>query len=311
MVNLIDLTNCENGYKSYGGSDGKISLKYNGDNYLVKFSSDINKINEFQTSHANNVISEHLSSKIISTLGIPVHETFLAIYKNELVVACKDFTNEKEKLHEFSWYMKNIYRKDQIGRTVTYNQLYEVFEESDLNKIKDDAISSYWDMFVCDAFIGNFDRHKDNWGYLVDEKSGNTRVSPIYDCGSSLYSEISDESIPFVLKSEDEINKRLFEFPKAALLKNDDIKHPEKFGYYELLSSGVDKNCEKSLLNIVPKINIDDISRIVNDIPVISDLRKEFYITMLSERYNKILIPSYEQALNNNNEYYQDIENGL
>ncbi|TCU66892.1 hypothetical protein EV204_1132 [Tissierella praeacuta] len=29
----------------------------------------------------------------------------------------------------------------------------------------------FWDMFIADAFLGNFDRHNGNWGILIDEQN--------------------------------------------------------------------------------------------------------------------------------------------
>ncbi|MCI9596343.1 MAG: hypothetical protein HFE75_03415 [Firmicutes bacterium] len=28
----------------------------------------------------------------------------------------------------------------------------------------------FWDMFIVDALVGNFDRHNGNWGFLVNEQ---------------------------------------------------------------------------------------------------------------------------------------------
>lgn len=302
---LIDFTNCENGYRKYEGSDGKKSIIYNGDYYLLKLPSKKETINELQTSHVNNVISEYISSKIIKEIGIPVHDVILGVYEGEMVVACKDFTNEDYKLQEFSWFMKNIYRRDDIGRTVRYDQLYDVVKTNNvLNKIEKDAISSYWDMFVCDALIGNFDRHKDNWGYLVNEKTKDIKLAPIYDNGSSLYPELSEEGMIKILSNQKEIDERIFVFPKAALNKNTNNKKIEKFTYKELLEDGIDKNYEEAVKRIFPKINMKNIEKIINEIDILSDTRKTFYKTMLNERYEKLLAHAFEKIKTNeqNNE---------
>ena len=295
----IDFDSCENGYRDYGGSDSKISRVYDGIYYMVKLPTEKQStINDLQTSYVNNVISEYVSSQIIKSIGLPVHNTLLGFYNGEIVVACEDFNTADYTLQEFSWFMKNIYRKDEIGRIIQYRQLYETIENNELLRtIKDEAIKSYWEMFIADALIGNFDRHKDNWGYLVSERFKDIKPAPIYDCGSSLYPELSEESMEYVLSNQEEIDKRLFEFPNAAINKNDNNKKISKFGYYELLSEGIDENCNKALINVVPDIDIDKINRIIDDVDIISDVRKTFYKTMIKERYDRILLDCYNMTI--------------
>lgn len=297
-MNLIDFTMCEDGYREYGGSDAKKSIAYNGDKYMLKFPEKQEKKIDIQTSTANNVISEYLGSHIVEQLGIPVHKTFLGVYDGELVVACKDFTTSAEKLHEFTWFMLSLYRKNDVGRMPAYDQIYEVMENHPLlRNISQEAIKRYWECFVADALIGNFDRHKGNWGYLVNEDKKTVRLAPVYDCGSSLYPGLSEQGMKNVLDNPSEIEKRLFDFPKAALLKDRDFRHEHKFGYYELLMSGRDKNCTEALLDVFPRINLESIYKIIDDVDFLGKTRSTFYKTMLDERYHKILLPAYRKAL--------------
>ena len=69
------------------------------------------------------------------------------------------------------------------------------------------------------------------------------------------------------------------------------------------------KDCNDALLRIMPKINIDKIISIIDNTPYISEIRKQFYKTMLSERYEKILIPAYEKVLERN--INNNIEDGF
>ena len=50
-------------------------------------------------------------------------------------------------------------------------------------------------MFVVDAFIGNWDRHNGNWGFLYNQETDKLEIAPIFDCGSSLFPQIDDELI--------------------------------------------------------------------------------------------------------------------
>lgn len=46
---------------------------------------------------------------------------------------------------------------------------------------------------------------------------------------------------------------------------------------------------------IVPLINLENINSIVDNMPVITDIRKEFYKKMIRKRYEKILKISLEK----------------
>ena len=52
-----------------------------------------------------------------------------------------------------------------------------------------------------------------------------------------------------------------------------------------------------SSLKIYPTINIDKINNFINNIEEISDIRKQFYKTMLQARFDLILTPAYNKAI--------------
>lgn len=295
MNPIIDFTGCPNGFREYGGSDNKISIEYQGNKYMLKLPEKSEKVNDLQTSYANNVFSEYLGSHIIASLGLPVHETILGLYNGKPAVACKDFTGDGYRLQEFSWMMRSFYDKSQIGRIPTYNQLYEVIKQHPmLANVKDCAIERYWETFIADALIGNFDRHKGNWGYLVNETTKDVKLAPIYDCGSSLYPNLSEDGMKRILADRQEIEVRMYKFPKAALNRNENPHKENKWGYYELIASGYDRNCTKAFDKIYNNIDLKGIHDIVNNMPFISDDRKQFYNQMLDYRKEYILDRSYE-----------------
>jgi len=203
--------------------------------------------------------------------------------------------------------MKSMYRKDEIGRMPAYDQIYEVMGTHPLLEGKTHfALQRYWDTFVVDALIGNFDRHKGNWGYLVNEQNKTVALAPVYDCGSCLYPGLSEKGMKTVLDSQSEIDMRLFEFPKAALLKDRNFKRENKIKYHEMLLSDTDSYCINSLLKIYPRIKIEEIYKIIDELDFLSPIRANFYKTMLSQRYEKILTPAYEKHLAKVQKLHQD-----
>lgn len=75
---------------------------------------------------------------------------------------------------------------------------------------------------------------------------------------------------------------------------SDNKNREEKFGYFELLSSGFDKECTKAFFRIYDRINIEKINDIIENTPFISDIRKNFYKKMISYRKELIFDKSYE-----------------
>lgn len=39
----------------------------------------------------------------------------------------------------------------------------------------------FWNVFIVDALLGNFDRHNGNWGFLYDDQTHRTEIAPVFD----------------------------------------------------------------------------------------------------------------------------------
>ena len=50
----------------------------------------------------------------------------------------------------------------------------------------------FWDMFIVDALIGNWDRHNGNWGFLYEVDTDRMKIAPVYDCESFLFPQADD-----------------------------------------------------------------------------------------------------------------------
>lgn len=283
---------------NYSGSDDKRCIYMDGKYYMVKLPNRNESPNSLQTSVSNNVVSEYIGSHIMQSMGLEAQNTLLGHWGDEIVVACEDFRGEGEELHEFSWYMQNVLPKSQIGRIPTYEQLYQVFNECIfLQGIRQEAIERYWNIIIGDALLGNFDRHKDNFGFLTNKDTGTIKNSPVYDCGSCLYPSLSEEQFDFILSQPAEIERRIYQFPKIALNKNPNKNRELKFGYLELLSSGFDEECTRALFRVYPRIDMGRIYAVIDATPYISETRKNFYKKMLAFRKELILDAAYRHLL--------------
>ncbi len=308
---MIDFSNCIDLPRSFGGSDRKKGILYNNEAYMIKFSEKHAKQTDISTSYVNNVISEYVSSHISASTGLTTHETLLGLYDGEVVVACKDFRGNGEENLEFADLMRTKYDSKEIKRSPRLDQIYNTLESSKVlsDTLKQLSIMRYWDTFIVDALVGNFDRHIGNWGYL--SKGVSVRLAPVYDYGSTLYPQMSDDGMKDMINSEYEKMKRCLVFPSPALFITD--KKVGKIGYYDLMASGYDNNCTEAVKRMVPLINMEEIYSIVDNTPFISDIRKDFYKTMIKLRKEVILDRAYTCCLWNKydkNAVYR-INNGI
>ena len=294
MDKLYDFDICEEGLKRYGGSDKKETIIFNNERYMLKFNDDIppEKRNDMISSSRNNVFSEYVSCHIYAALGIPVQETLLGMRHGHIVVACKDFCVNDYELNEFIKYGNSI---DIDFEDQRYPEIKDVIKVIRRNKQMDPKIieERFWDTFVIDSLLGNFDRHTGNWGYLYNEKTHDFNVAPVYDCGACLYAIVSDEGMFKILNDQEEINERIYKYPKAAFMYNG-----EKIDYVKFLS---DKNVHddfplliESLKKVSKRYDKNIVTDIIDNTPCLSSIRRTFYKTMISERYSKILEPAIE-----------------
>ena len=64
----------------------------------------------------------------------------------------------------------------------------------------------FWDMFIVDALIGNWDRHNGNWGVLYDTVRDMVALAPVFDCGSCLYPQLDEGKMLAVLSDPREMD---------------------------------------------------------------------------------------------------------
>lgn len=290
---MIDFTNCEiNKFKYYGGKNGgKICIKYLGEDYMVKFPG-MNKGN-ISMSYSNNCISEYVACHIMETLELKVQKTLLGTYKigekEKVVVACKDFTNQGIILKQFAELKNSQIETSENGYGTELKEILETIESQeiyDVNKLKD----FFWDMFIADSLVGNFDRHNGNWGFLIDEGAEKIEIAPIYDNASCLYPQLDDETMENIMKNKEEMEARVYVFPTSAIKIND-----KKINYFEFIGSLENEECNKALKRIYQLIDIKKINKIIENTPYISNVRKEFYKKIINLRYEKIIKYSYEK----------------
>lgn len=292
-----DFTNCRRiPGKAYNGANGKkIAVEYNGDVYMLKFppSAD-NKPTEL--SYTNSCISEYIASHIFNMLGIRCHETILGTFKisgkEKIVCACKDFTADGKELFDFCSIKNTVIDSEHGGTGTELTDLLETIEKQEY--VSPQILTEhFWNVFVVDSLLGNFDRHNGNWGFLYDRNTEKAEIAPVYDCGSCLLPQADENTMKKVLENETELESRVYRFPTSALKLNN-----VKINYYEFLMNTDNADCKDAVERIVPRIDIDEIKEFIDTVPYITDMQKEFYKTYITARYEKIITPVYEQIHN-------------
>lgn len=298
---MIDFTSCEiNKFKAYGGANGnKINILYEGKSYMLKFPP-VPSRNKLM-SYTNGCISEYLACKIFRTIGINTQETILGTYtdkrgKEKIVVACKDFTADGKKLMEFAHLKNTCVDSEQSGYGKELSSIMKAIDEQTLLQ-PSEIRAFFWDMFIVDALLGNFDRHNGNWGLLIDEKLKTVEIAPVYDCGSCLYPQLSEEGMKKVLDSDDEINQRIYVFPASSIEEDG-----KKISYFDFISSLKEPECNKALKRISKQIDMDKINELIDEISTLLPIQKDFYKVMITERKKKILDYSMDLLMNQEKE---------
>ncbi len=294
MTKRIDFTPCRRLLgKAYNGANGKkIAVEYEGRQYMLKFPpSGDGKPTDL--SYTNSCISEYLGSNIFNMLGIHAQQTLLGVFtvsgKEKVVCACGDFTADGKTLYDFCSIKNTVIDSEHGGSGTELSDILESIEKQQFVN-PTGLLEHFWNVFVADAFLGNFDRHNGNWGFLYNSKTDTAEIAPIFDCGSCLLPQADEKVMRDILAHEDEMNARIYRFPTSAIKLGG-----KKVNYYDFLMSGEYADCNEAIVRIVPKIDMEQIEQFIDETPYISDLQKDFYKAYLDARYEKIMMPAYKR----------------
>ena len=277
---MIDFTKAIEELNNYKGSEKKKTLIYENKKYLVKFPDPIREKNK-NISYINNAFSEYVGSNIFRIVGFKTQNTILGKYvyngKEKIVCGCEDFTDNNNVLYEFESLALSTNPDKKIGAEL--KDILEVVEESKMiNTIS--TKEKFWNMFVIDSIIGNTDRHNGNWGFILNNTTKEITFAPIYDCGSCLNPMLEDTEM-------EKLNKT--ELKNLAINCYSCIKeNGKKINYRTYIKSMTNEECNKAICRMFGEIDIDEMNEFINEIPYMSDVRKQFYKNIIKIRYDII-----------------------
>ena len=282
MTESIDFTTCPRvAARAYNGANGKkIAVMFDGDVWMLKFPPSAAD-RPTALSYTNSCFSEHIAGTIANMIGLKSHETRLGTFTNgktKVVCGCRDFTAGGKLLYDFCSIKNTVVDSETNG---TGTELDDVLETIDLQAFVDPVVlrAHFWDMFVVDAFLGNFDRHNGNWGFLVDQATRKAEIAPAFDFGSCLLPQADDEIMRRVIEDKAERDARIYTFPASALKQGG-----KKINYVDFIAKNRDGVLAPSLARILPRIDMAAIRAFIDEAPILSDLQRRFYKCYLAAR---------------------------
>ena len=307
MLKLIDFNGMERPPFYYGGNAGaKEAICYDNSAWMVKYPKSTRELTNPQISYTTSPISEYLGSKIYETFEIPVHETILGTRKNKVVVACRDFTKKlDEKLPHWSHTktlvpfhdLKNSFMSSDIeaysgtGSETLLDEVLATISGQELLQSIEGVIERFWDMFVIDAFIGNNDRNNGNWGILIDQKTGEVSLAPVYDNGSAFFNKRSLQQMEKRLVDETAMQEDAHGTATCAYKYVGLDNEGHRINPFRFMREGGNADCKVAIERFIEKVDMKRINEIIMEIPeetgtlaVMPQIQKEFYVKLLSMR---------------------------
>ena len=307
MIEIVDFTNCKlsNRNLEYAGRAGeKRGIIYNNELWFLKFPKNTIGMNRVTgLSYVTSSLSEYIGSQIYKILGYDVHETILGICndgkRNKVVCACKDFiADDKNELLIPYTALRNDTNPiimdrndDSLMSPSNINEIEFQLEHNTILSRIPNAKDRFWDVALIDMLINNNDRNEDNWGVIKYKKEDLYKLAPIYDCGNCFYGKTSDEKIETIMSDVERLNSSAkngitaYEDDNEKEIRNTEIiKYVKKYNSYSI----------ERVVNIV-KAKMNDIKELIYNIPnkyddieIMSDIRKEYYIRTLELRLEMI-----------------------
>ncbi|HHP7231832.1 MAG TPA: HipA-like protein [Xenococcaceae cyanobacterium] len=247
--------------------------------------------------------SEKIAAELCKLIQLPHAEYDLALFNNEKGTVSKSFLPENSSLVTGNEILAQIfldYPEDINNLSQhTLNNIFSVFKNSSvdlpLNWIPLEGIETAIDTFIgyliLDAWIGNSDRHHENWAFI--DCAGKSYLAPTYDHASSLGRNESDEKRRQRLETKDRgfsveayANKC-----KSCLYANVEDKKPLKTldAFFE--AAKLYPTAANIWLDRLARVSINDTLELFERIPdnLISSTAIEFAQKILEINQHKLL----------------------
>lgn len=257
-----------------------------GENYIIKFRKNTKE------GKAYNHVSEYLGSHIFELFGCEVQDTWLGVYQGEEVVVMKDFVTEEAVFVPFCDIRERM--TDIYGESTDFvcEDTQDILcRELGGRKCLEEMREMFWDMFIIDALIGNSDRKENSWGFIKNERGYD--LAPVFNNDACLFcGMVSDEQCREVLASDIKMERLIFESRASQIQIG-----REGCSFFEIISSHRFRECDQALWRMIKKMDFLMIDVLVRTVDMLSDIKKRFVLTMIEERYKKLLLEPFERTM--------------
>lgn len=296
ILEIINFNDFQQNQRMYGGTAGrKMGITYNGKDYLLKFPGNLKeqKMKNINLSYSNSPVCEYIGSKIYELVRLPVHNTILGTRNGKTVVACEDFLQDGDRLYEFDKikvtfepHFLDSNGNETNGVGVDLYEIMMTIQEHPFLQDVPGVKEYFWNMFIMDALIGNTDRNNSNWGIIL-RKDGSKDIAPVYDNGNCLNSKWDDEKMRIVMNDADKMEAEAYKARRCIF-----ELHGKRINPYHIIESRECPECLEAVYRLTPQIgnNMDKIQTMIKEIPILSEIQKRFFISIIECRYEKVLL---------------------
>ena len=296
-MKLVNFNDYPQNQRMYGGTAGrKMGITYEGKDYLLKFPGNLKEqqMKNINLSYSNSPVCEYIGSKIYELVGLPVHHTILGTRNEKIVVACEDFLGDGDRLYEFDKikvtfepHFLDSNGNETNGVGVDLYEIMMTIQEHPFLKDISGVKEHFWNMFVMDALIGNTDRNNSNWGIIL-RKDGLKEIAPVYDNGNCLNNKWDDEKMQIVMNDTDKMEAEAYKARRCIF-----ELHGKRVNPYHIMESMEYQECSEAIRILTPKIgsSMNKIQEMIKEIPVISEIQKQFFTSIIEYRYENVLLP--------------------
>lgn len=180
------------------------------------------------------------------------------------------------------------------GMGTNLNDILKIIENHRIFRdIREKMMERFWNMFIVDALISNYDRNNGNWGILKDSK-GNRRLAPVYDNGNSFFDKWNEKKFELgESRSEKERIAGFIQKPGIYTRDNGDRINP-----YKLISSMEYDECTKAVVRLYPRLRDkkDQIIDMIDSMPTYNDSQKSYIKDSIDTISKEVLQKTYVKA---------------
>ncbi|OPZ91345.1 MAG: Serine/threonine-protein kinase CtkA [Firmicutes bacterium ADurb.Bin419] len=235
--------------------------------------------------------AEKLASDIALLIGIDCAKVDIGIYHDRIGSMSYNVLEPDEELIEGIQYIVNKYPNYNGDRFIDTKsgKIYSI--QMILESLKGTGLErDFLKIPIFDALIGNSDRHHSNWAVKKNIQTGEIRISPLYDNGSSLCCLVSDSKVQHYMGSL--LNFESLVYGKSkSIIGWQDVKKPR---HLELIQN-IAENYYDDTISIINRIeetlSEDSIKRVVyryEDMVITNNIKK-LLCRFLIERKNRIV----------------------